>query len=437
MNYTKKYLSYLRKQKRYSLRTITIYNDAILEFYCYYYPDSFHFSDSLADIPNGVEDKIEIIDDVLFLEIFTVKLVRGYISAQMDRGVGARSVNLRLSALSGLANYLVKLEAIDSNPIKKIIRPREDKKLPHFYTKEAMNTYFDRSEKELNDMETIFELRNRLIISLLYSTGIRRAELCGLKISSFDIERRVLRVIGKGDKMREIPIIFSLLEEILVYLKKFRDVYTIGSKQDLEASVFLTNAGKPLYLGFVNNVVKKELSGCSVFKGKKSPHILRHSFATHLLNDGADLSSIKEVLGHSSLAATQIYTHNSFEQLKKIYLTAHPRAIQAKKGGAINGGNMEIKIQSVKFNADAKLLEFIEKKIGRLEKFYEEIIKIEVIMTLLSEPDNKNVRVRVFVPGNDILVERNAQSFEDAVVDCADILKEKLVKTKEKRKANL
>jgi integrase/recombinase XerC len=141
-----------------------------------------------------------------------------------------------------------------------------------------------------------------------------------------DLGRKVFKITGKGDKDREIPIIPALYEKILVYLQKRTEQFGV----DINNSFFLTDKGAHLYLNFVNKAVRKELAGLKGFEGKVSPHVLRHSFATHLLNGGAELNSIKEVLGHSSLAATQVYTHNSFEQLKKIYVTAHPRA---KKGG--------------------------------------------------------------------------------------------------------
>jgi integrase/recombinase XerC len=169
-------------------------------------------------------------------------------------------------------------------------------------------------------------MRDKLIVMLIYATGMRRQEVASLEVGMFDQGRKVFKIIGKGDKEREIPVVGTLFEKILLYLHKRKEEF------DPEPcnAFFLTDKGAPLYLNFVNNVVKKELAGIKGLEGKISPHVLRHSFATHLLNDGADLNSIKEVLGHSSLAATQVYTHNSFEQLKKIYLTAHPRA---KKGG--------------------------------------------------------------------------------------------------------
>ncbi len=147
-----------------------------------------------------------------------------------------------------------------------------------------------------------------------------------LKICDWDSSRNLLRITGKGDKQREVPIHDTLTESMKIYLKNLYKI--IGT--DYSSQLFLTESGKPFYLSLVNKIVKSELGMAKGFTGKKSPHILRHSIATHLLNNGAALNSIKEVLGHSSLAATQVYTHNSFEQLRKVYLTAHPRA---KKGG--------------------------------------------------------------------------------------------------------
>ncbi|MDD3273383.1 MAG: tyrosine-type recombinase/integrase, partial [Bacteroidales bacterium] len=169
-------------------------------------------------------------------------------------------------------------------------------------------------------------MRNRAIVLVLYSTGMRRSELATLRISDWDRGRRMIKVRGKGDKEREVPVTGELSKSLNVYLLEMSSFYL----ENPEGMFFLTDTGKPLYLSFVNKIVRSELASVPGFTGKRSPHMLRHSIATHLLNNGADLNSIKEVLGHSSLAATQVYTHNSFEQMKKIFLTAHPRA---KKGG--------------------------------------------------------------------------------------------------------
>ena len=162
----------------------------------------------------------------------------------------------------------------------------------------------------------------RLIISLLYATGMRRAELIGLKRKQLDQARQTLRVLGKGDKMREIPLIPSVLEEISLYLQAARSM--VGDSTP-ESPLLTTEKGKPLYPEYVDRAVKAELDGYGI-TGRKSPHVLRHSLATALLDEGADLNAIKEMLGHSSLAATEVYTHNSIERLKAQYMNAHPRA---------------------------------------------------------------------------------------------------------------
>ena len=247
--------------------------------------------------------------------------LRGFIVDSMEDGIGARSVNLRLSALSGYCKFLMGLGVLKENPVNMVPRPKEEKRLPQFYRKDAMDEYCCAILPQ-----EYTRLRDRLIVLLIYATGMRRQEVVDLTLERVDLGRKVIKVIGKGDKEREIPIVDSIYEIILLYLQKRNGEFAFDTKN----AFFLTDKGAPIYLNFVNNIVKKELAVLKGFEGKISPHVLRHSFATHLLNGGAELNSIKEVLGHSSLAATQVYTHNSFEQLKKIYLTAHPRA---KKGG--------------------------------------------------------------------------------------------------------
>lgn len=294
------FIDYLKVHKRYSPRTLTLYSGYLGEFYEY------------ASLPQD-EDEYEALQP---------NTIRGFVATGLDSGLSPRTMNLKLSALSSYSNYLVKKGYIKANPVKRVPRPKQSKKLPEFYTQNAVEHYFKRE----TDPEDFFALRNRTIISTLYCTGLRRAELANLKISDWDVKRAVIRVIGKGDKQREIPLPETLQEELALYLVKFKEIYPVGNHSNL----FLTDSGQPFYLSFVNKIVTKELRGVEGFTGKRSPHVLRHSIATHLLNNGADLNSIKEVLGHSSLAATQVYTHNSFEQLKKVFLTAHPRA---KKGG--------------------------------------------------------------------------------------------------------
>lgn len=304
------FISYIKVQKRYSDRTVILYRGAVEGFYGY--------------IADGGEITLE--EEISLL---TPVNIRGYIADRLAEGISPRTMNLSLSALSSYCNFLLKKGALSSNPVKKVFRPKEDKMLPEFYTKDAIQNYFDYSAEGEEGNDSYEKCRNRVIVMLLYVSGMRRAELCSLKMRDFDPGRSVVRVVGKGDKLREIPIPSLFCEELLLYLKRINEAFP----DNPEGYFFLTSAGKPLYLSYVNNIVKKELSMVKGFSGKKSPHLLRHSIATHLLNAGADLNSIKEMLGHSSIAATQIYTHNSFEQLKNTYLTAHPRAKNGGKNG--------------------------------------------------------------------------------------------------------
>lgn len=297
------FIRFLQVEKRYSPRTQVLYREAVEGFYAFMFP--------------GRDDGP---DDAEALEVLTPGNIRACIADGLDSGICARTMNLRLSALSSYCRWLLNRDMISSNPVLKVPRPKQDKKLPQFYTEAAIENYFDASlEAAQGDF---LKLRNRTMILVLYSTGMRRAELCSLKERDLDASRGVFRVLGKGAKLREIPVPPLICQDLLLYLEENRRHYP----DNPEGRFFLTDSGRALYLAFVNNVVKTELSGVAGFSGKKAPHALRHSLATHLLNRGADLNSIKEILGHSSIAATQIYTHNSFEQLKKTYLTAHPRA---------------------------------------------------------------------------------------------------------------
>ena len=181
-------------------------------------------------------------------------------------------------------------------------------------------------------MSELYEQRlKRMIVSTLYLTGIRRAELIGLRIRDIDLSRHTMKVRGKGDKMREIPLTLSLSKEISLYLKAAESV--VGRKRNLEEPFLVTLKGAGLYPVFVDRTVKSELGQVEGITGRKSPHVLRHTLATELLDDGSDIYSIKELLGHSSLAATQVYTHNTIEKLKNVYSNAHPRAKRGGKNG--------------------------------------------------------------------------------------------------------
>ena len=306
-----RYIAYIRDVRRYSPRTQELYADALHRF------------EQWA----GME-----------MDLIPSR-IREYEGQLIEEGMKPRTVHLHMSALSGYCAFLMKEGVLTANPVRGIKRPKMEKRLPEYFTEGALEGYLEQSEHgasedELSLLEGLEpgsklakELYNRrlrrLIVSTLYACGIRRAELIGLKKESVDLGRQTLRVKGKGDKMREIPLIPSLIQEISLYLHAAS--FMLGEKP-AEAPLLTTDKGRPLYPEFVDRAVKTELQGQEGITGRKSPHVLRHSLATALLNGGTDLNAIKQMLGHSSLAATQVYTHNSVERLKAQYMNAHPRA---------------------------------------------------------------------------------------------------------------
>ena len=306
-----KYIAYLRDIRRYSPRTQTLYEAALHAF---------------EDWCGGNMDLIP-------------SRIREYEGHLMEEGLKSRTVHLQMSALSGYCNWLIKEGKIKSNPVRTVKRPKMEKRLPEYYTETAMDQYLKETEHAASQEELeillsadpksqlakeLYERRlRRLIISLLYGCGIRRAELIGLQRNSLDIGRQTLRVRGKGDKMREIPLIPSLVQEISLYLHA---ASFMAGESTPETPLLRTEKGNKLYPEWVDRAVKQELQGRQGITGRKSPHVLRHSLATALLEEGTDLNAIKEMLGHSSLAATEVYTHNSVERLKAQYMNAHPRA---------------------------------------------------------------------------------------------------------------
>ena len=313
------YITYVKEARRYSPRTCELYSDILKEFseFC----------------------------DREILESLTPSMIRSYEVYLLDsRKEDPRTVNLHLSVLSGFCKFLMKNGHLKSNPARVVSRPKVEKRLPVFYREESMKEYFDRTEHDASEetlslitgddkvSKQLYSRRlSRLIVSMLYSTGMRRSELIGLSIGNVDFSRKVMKVRGKGDKTREIPLVPSLCNEISLYLQSVETIE--GRARSATDPLLVTVTGSKLYPVFVDRVIKSELGQVGSITGRKSPHVLRHSLATELLNEGADLNSIKELLGHSSLAATQVYTHNSVEKLKKVYLTAHPRAKSGGKNG--------------------------------------------------------------------------------------------------------
>ena len=308
------FLEYIALQKRYSKRTQALYQEALEEFYAFIYPEK--------DAPATLTES-EVLD------VLKSNNLRGFVAHGLEKGLSARTVNLKLSAISSFCSWLIKQGKLASNPARKVFRPKEARRLPEFYTEQSLKGYFDIKDSDIEADMPMDQLRARMLIMVLYATGMRRSEVCNLKVGDFDEARSVFRIVGKGDKPREVPVPSLIRHYILLYLKWLGKEFSSAN----DCCFFVTDKGEQMYPAMVNKIVKEELSKAEGFTGRKTPHLLRHSLATHLLNNGADLNSIKEILGHGSLAATQVYTHNSFEQLKKTYLTAHPRAKIGGKNG--------------------------------------------------------------------------------------------------------
>ena len=328
MNLIEKYISYIRDIRRYSGRTVHLYEDAIRNF-------------CKAVLESDDPSDRDLVASLNFSQI------RSHMVNLMDeQHLVPKTVSLHMSALSGFCRYLVKEGLLKSNPVRLVRKPKVEKRLPEYYRNDAMEEYFKvtaiyasqeyldafLSDPKADYTKDLYVRRlARLIISMLYGTGLRRSELIGLKIEDVDFGRGKLKVVGKGNKMREIPLVASLCEEILLYLKAVEAM--AETERSLKEPLLVTYTGIPLYPTYVDRAVKKELGGAKGITGRRSPHVLRHSIATELMNEGTDLNSIKEMLGHSSLATTQVYTHSSFARLKSIYEQAHPRAKNGGKHG--------------------------------------------------------------------------------------------------------
>ncbi len=243
--------------------------------------------------------------------------VRQWIIFLMENGYSPLSVNRKLSALKSFFRYLFRLKHIEIDPVKKVSGPKANKVLPSFVKERDMEMILDDSETDL----TFESVRDNTIIEFFYTTGIRCAELVGLKDNDVDLDAGLLKVTGKRNKQRLIPFSGRLKEAADIYLKARQEVD--HEKQD--SAFFVRRDGRCLTNSLVYRIVNARLSEIPGLS-KKSPHVLRHTFATSMLNNGADLNAVKELLGHASLSSTEVYTHTTFEELKKVYHQAHPRA---------------------------------------------------------------------------------------------------------------
>ncbi|MDR3714823.1 MAG: tyrosine-type recombinase/integrase [Puia sp.] len=289
------FIDYLKFEKRYSDHTVRSYGDDLEAFFGFIRAE---FGDiGLAEIGSS--------------------FVRSWLASLKDQGLSSRSINRKISTLKSFYKYQIRTGRIEQSPMTPVISPKTSKRLPVYV--------------ELRDTETLFShmdfgdgwngATDQLLLAILYQTGMRLSELVNLKSTDVDPGNRTLKVLGKGNKERIIPVSPSLIARIGEYSARKLS----GFEHPDRVSLLVGKNGKKLYPKYVYRVVKKYLAEVTTID-KKSPHVLRHTFATHLMNGGADLNSVKELLGHSSLAATQVYTHNTIEKLKDVYKKAHPKA---------------------------------------------------------------------------------------------------------------
>ncbi len=294
MSYKESFLNYLRYEKRYSVHTLRSYETDMDQF--------------LAFLEDSGSGDITAVD---------FRGVRAWIVSMMEHDITSRSVNRKIATLRSFFKYLMREKVIDRNPMDKIVPPKTNKQLPHFVEQDKMLTLLD----DYDFGDDFNGVRNRLIIDMLYITGMRLTELINLTVSSVNMTDLSIKVLGKRNKERLIPFNPAYADVFKKYLALRKETFP-GINHDY---FFVTNKGARLYEKFVYRVVNRYLRFVTTMD-KKSPHVLRHTFATHMLNRGADLNAIKEILGHANLSATQIYTHTTFEKLKTIYKQAHPRA---------------------------------------------------------------------------------------------------------------
>jgi len=312
-----KFIEYLRFEKRFSPHTVLAYEHDLVQFA------------GFMRVQYNITDLAES----------DYSMIRSWLVSLLEQHISPRSVNRKLSTLKSFFHFCIRNGFTNVNPMLKVISPKASGKLPAYIEKDKLEQLFSQV-----DFGQGFEaIRDRLMILLFYGTGIRRAELLGIKATDIDLSHGTVKVLGKRSKERIIPLGQLLCKQIDIYYKEKELLTTSGTVGGNEAEkgeepgdssgrlknnssyLFVTSTGKRMNERQVYSIVHKYLSLISL-QEKLSPHVLRHSFATHMLNDGADLNAIKEILGHTSLAATQVYTHNTIEKLKLIYKQAHPRA---------------------------------------------------------------------------------------------------------------
>ncbi len=289
------FLEYLKYEKRYSIHTLTSYQTDLIDFFDYL--DKQFGKVSLKGIDHNY--------------------VRSWLADLKGKKLSSKSINRKISSLKSFFKYHLRMGTIEATPMSKVISPRLNKRLPVFVKEEDTKRLIESLNQSTDSWKT---LNAKMLISIFYSTGMRLSELINLKEKQIDFSRSQIKVLGKGNKERIIPVSKDVIRIIVDYqqLKK-------KNFEKTENTLLVTEKGKKLYPKYAYLLVNQVLGAASTLD-KKSPHVLRHTFATHLMNNGADLNAVKELLGHSSLASTQVYTHNTIGKLKDIHKKAHPKA---------------------------------------------------------------------------------------------------------------
>ena len=285
-----KFITYLSSEKRFSEHTIKSYTTDLKQFTSF------------------LSSEFQIIDEI---NEISFQIIRTWIASLLEKGINPRSVNRKISTLKTYFKFLIREGELIENPMMKVVAPKSKKRLPVFIEEDQIASLLNEVQFE----EGFVGQRNKLIIELFYVTGIRLSELINIKISDVDFNNQSIKVLGKRNKERIIPLSSTAINSLNNFIENNQKNHFL----------FTNLEGEKLYNKLVYRLVNKYIGEISSVN-KKSPHILRHTFATHMLNNGADINAIKELLGHANLSATQVYTHNTIEKLKTVYKQAHPRA---------------------------------------------------------------------------------------------------------------
>lgn len=292
------YLTYLQREKNYSSHTVLSYENDLKQYRTFLE----------VEFPDLIRDHADV----------SSSAVRSFLGMLMDNGLSKKSVVRKLSTLRSFYKYLSRKAIVRNNPTVSVVTPKIEKTLPEFVDRNSMSAICD-----LPDATTFSGSRDSAILELLYGSGIRQSELIGLKINDIDLHNGTVKVTGKGNKQRIVPLTRQSKESLHRYFPHRKELLNTHRRSD--TTVFLTEKGQRMYPQRIYSIVRHYLKAVTEVR-QKSPHVLRHSFATHLLDNGADILAVKEMLGHESLSTTQIYTHVTVDRLKKIYKNAHPKA---------------------------------------------------------------------------------------------------------------